>query len=140
MASFRRLAKELEVTTKRFDAECVNDNLSIWQVAIPGPDNTPYFGGTFLVKFEFPSDYPFNPPKICFQTKIYHPNINRKGEVCVGTMTPAYTMSAILDVILDILKNPDSEDPLVAEIGVVLKQNPKIFQDKAQEWTLRYAV
>lgn len=47
------------------------------------PDNAPYNKGAFRIEINFPAEYPFKPPKICFKTKIYHPNIDEKGQVCL---------------------------------------------------------
>ncbi len=46
-------------------------------------DNAPYNKGAFRIEINFPAEYPFKPPKINFKTKIYHPNIDEKGQVCL---------------------------------------------------------
>lgn len=46
-------------------------------------ENAPYNKGAFRIEINFPAEYPFKPPKICFKTKIYHPNIDEKGQVCL---------------------------------------------------------
>lgn len=46
-------------------------------------DNPPYNKGAFRIEINFPAEYPFKPPKINFKTKIYHPNIDEKGQVCL---------------------------------------------------------
>lgn len=46
-------------------------------------ENPPYNKGAFKIEITFPAEYPFKPPKICFKTRIYHPNIDEKGQVCL---------------------------------------------------------
>lgn len=46
-------------------------------------DSPPFNKGAFKIEINFPAEYPFKPPKICFKTKIYHPNIDEKGQVCL---------------------------------------------------------
>ena len=31
----------------------------------------------------FPREYPFQPPMVKFTTRIYHPNVDRDGRVCL---------------------------------------------------------
>lgn len=51
-------------------------------------DNPPYDKGAFRIEIIFPAEYPFKPPKITFKTKIYHPNIDEKGQVCLPVISP----------------------------------------------------
>jgi ubiquitin-conjugating enzyme E2 D/E len=48
-------------------------------VFLPGPKNSPYEGGTWRIEVTYTADYPFKPPKIIFDTPIYHPNIRSDG-------------------------------------------------------------
>ena len=57
-----------------------------WQATIMGPDDSPYAGGIFFLNIHFPMDYPFKPPKFQFITKIYHPNINSNGSICLDIL------------------------------------------------------
>lgn len=50
-------------------------------------DNPPYDKGAFRIEIIFPAEYPFKPPKITFKTKIYHPNIDEKGQVCLPVIS-----------------------------------------------------
>ena len=46
-------------------------------------ENPPYNKGAFRIEVNFPAEYPFKPPKINFKTKIYHPNVDEKGQVII---------------------------------------------------------
>nr|XP_025129584.1 ubiquitin-conjugating enzyme E2 D1 isoform X4 [Bubalus bubalis] len=75
----------------------VGDDLFHWQATIMGPPDSAYQGGVFFLTVHFPTDYPFKPPKIAFTTKIYHPNINSNGSICLDILrsqwSPALTVS-----------------------------------------------
>lgn len=62
------------------------DNIADIQAEISGPLDTPYQGGIFRCRLEFPPDFPNSPPKGYFLTKIFHPNISNGGEICVNTL------------------------------------------------------
>ena len=65
-----------------------------WQV---WKSDSPYSGGVFFLAIHFPTDYPFKPPKVNFTTRIYHPNINSNGSICLDILrdqwSPALTIS-----------------------------------------------
>src|SRR5688572_26222801 len=104
-----------------------------------------YSGGVFFLAIHFPTDYPFKPPKVNFTTRIYHPNINSNGSICLDILrdqwSPALTISkgwlpshwtldalarrltviAVLLSICSMLTDPNPDDPLVPEIAHVYK-------------------
>lgn len=71
-------------------------DLSRWTATIAGPDATPYENMNFRLSFEFPSSYPFQPPKVLFVTPIYHPNIDFSGRICLDILKDKW--SAMLGV------------------------------------------
>jgi ubiquitin-protein ligase len=71
---------------------------------------SPYSGGVFFLSITFPVDYPFKPPKVSFTTKIYHPNINANGSICLDILrdqwSPALTISKGGNLIFTDMKFP----------------------------------
>jgi ubiquitin-protein ligase len=51
-----------------------------------GPKDTPYAGGNFQLELFLPDGYPMVPPKVRFLTKIYHPNIDSLGRICLDIL------------------------------------------------------
>ncbi|XP_023373492.1 ubiquitin-conjugating enzyme E2 D4 isoform X1 [Otolemur garnettii] len=103
----------------------VGNDLFHWQATIMGPNDSPYQGGVFFLTIHFPTDYPFKPPKVAFTTKIYHPNINSNGSICLDILrsqwSPALTVSKVLLSICSLLCDPNPDDPLVPEIAHIYK-------------------
>ena len=114
-----------------------------WLAAVIGPSDSPYANGLFFLNITFTSDYPFKPPKVSFTTKIYHPNVNSNGTICLDILkeqwSPALTISKVLLSILSLLTDPNPDDPLVPEIAQLYKSDRSKYNDKAAEWTSLYA-
>ncbi|XP_010130785.1 PREDICTED: ubiquitin-conjugating enzyme E2 D2-like, partial [Buceros rhinoceros silvestris] len=88
----------------------VGDDMFHWQATIMGPNDSPYQGGVFFLTIHFPTDYPFKPPKVAFTTRIYHPNINSNGSICLDILrsqwSPALTISKVLISLGSLLCDP----------------------------------
>lgn len=118
-------------------------NVYKWGGTIIGPSDSPYAGGLFLLEIEFPVDYPFKPPRVSFTTKVFHPNVNANGGICLDILkdqwSPALSIGKVLLSISSLLTDPNPKDPLVPEIAHLYETNREKFNQTAREWTLRYA-
>uniref|UniRef100_A0A1I7S3W5 E2 ubiquitin-conjugating enzyme n=3 Tax=Bursaphelenchus TaxID=6324 RepID=A0A1I7S3W5_BURXY len=146
--ALKRIQKELQDLGRDPPAQCsagpVGDDLFHWQATIMGPPESPYQGGVFFLTIHFPTDYPFKPPKVSFTTRIYHPNINSNGSICLDILrsqwSPALTISKVLLSICSLLCDPNPDDPLVPEIARIYKTDRDRYNTLAREWTQKYAM
>mmetsp|Transcript_6562 Transcript_6562/g.7134 ORF Transcript_6562/g.7134 Transcript_6562/m.7134 type:complete len:149 (+) Transcript_6562:65-511(+) len=147
MSSLRRLQAELKAISNDPPCECsagpVADDMFHWSGTIMGPPDSPYEGGLFFLDIHFPADYPFKPPKVQFTTKVYHPNINKNGSICLDILkeqwSPALTISRVLLSISSLLTEPNPKDPLVPDIAYQYSHNKVAYEATARAWTQKYA-
>ena len=156
--ALKRINKELKDIANDPPAQCsagpVGDDPFHWQVrfyhhpvilllliqkpsqaTILGPTDSPFEGGVFFLNIHFPTDYPFKPPKFAFTTRIYHPNINSNGAICLDILrsqwSPALTVAKVLLSICSLLCDPNPDDPLVITICICSLQSvlkPNLFR------------
>ncbi|TGO51475.1 hypothetical protein BOTNAR_0355g00160 [Botryotinia narcissicola] len=147
----RRIAKELNDIANDPGAQIFcqtrdgNDSdLTNLRGSFPGPPDTPYEGGTYLVDIKIPNEYPFKPPHINFSTKVWHPNVSSQtGAICLDTLSsawsPVLTIKSALLSLQSLLSEPEPKDPQDAEVVNMLINHPKEFREKARDWAIHYA-
>ena len=89
--ALRRIKKELADLEKEpiphvSASPSSSGDLLEWNASIEGPEDSPYEGGQFDLIIQFPTNYPFKPPGLKFMTKLFHPNINNKGLICLDIL------------------------------------------------------
>ena len=120
-------------------------------------------GGIFRLELFLPDDYPMTPPKIRFLTKIYHPNIDKLGRICLdvlkgsswplqtaeaselsshrlGNWSPALQIRTILLSIQALLGAPNPDDPLANDVAQKWKEDEPTAINTAREWTRTHAM
>jgi len=120
-----------------------SNDITKWKAVLVGRPGTPYEGGTFLLTFDFPNEYPFKPMKVRFVTKIFHPNINSDGHICLDILkdswSPALSASKVLLSIDSLLGCPNPDDPLVPVISQLYRDDREMFLKRAVEHTRQHA-
>uniref|UniRef100_A0AAY4DB79 Ubiquitin conjugating enzyme E2 N n=1 Tax=Denticeps clupeoides TaxID=299321 RepID=A0AAY4DB79_9TELE len=86
----RRIIKEtqrlLAEPVPGIKAEPDEGNARYFHVVIAGPQDSPFEGGTFKLELFLPEEYPMAAPKVRFMTKIYHPNVDKLGRICLDIL------------------------------------------------------
>jgi ubiquitin-conjugating enzyme E2 S len=120
------------------------DDLTQLIVLVTGAHGTPYSQGVWKLHLRMPEDYPKNPPKATFKTRIYHPNVEENtGAVCLDTLKKDWesrlTLKDILVTISCLLIHPNPDSALNSEAGALLQEDYDAFARKARLMTSIHA-
>jgi ubiquitin-conjugating enzyme E2 L3 len=148
MAATRRLQKELgdirKAGMKSFRDIVVDErNILQWNGLIV-PDSAPYNKGAFRIDLVFPPEYPFKPPKVTFRTKIYHPNVDENGQVClpivaVENWKPATKTDQVIQALVGLINRPEPDHPLRGDLAEEYTRDKKKFMKNAEEFTKKHS-
>ncbi|PYI20067.1 ubiquitin-conjugating enzyme [Aspergillus violaceofuscus CBS 115571] len=107
-------------------------------------------GGFFRARLSFPPDYPHMPPKMKFETPLFHPNIYPNGDVCISILhppeedkygyesaaerwSPVQTPETILLSVISMLSSPNDESPANVEAARLWRENPQEFKKRVRK-------
>lgn len=141
---FKEVKDSQEMEKCHIKVDLVNDNLTELKGEIEGPPDTPYAGGNFILEIKIPETYPFNPPKVKFITKIWHPNVSSvTGAICLDILrdqwAAAMTLRTVLLSLQALMAAAEPDDPQDAVVARQYKENNSIFIRTARLWTNIYA-
>merc|ERR1712187_115267 len=138
----RRIIKEtqrlLSDPVQAISATPHAENQRYFTVFINGPHDSPYEHGVFELELFLPVEYPMEPPRVRFLTKIYHPNVDKLGRIYLDILkdkwSPALQIRTVLLSIQALLSAPNPDDPLDTTVADVRKHNESEAEAKAKEW------
>ncbi|XP_047220569.1 ubiquitin-conjugating enzyme E2Kb (UBC1 homolog, yeast) isoform X1 [Girardinichthys multiradiatus] len=141
---FKEVLKSEETSKNQIKVDLVDENFTELRGEIAGPPDTPYEGGRYQLEIKIPETYPFNPPKVRFITKIWHPNISSvTGAICLDILkdqwAAAMTLRTVLLSLQALLAAAEPDDPQDAVVANQYKQNPEMFKQTARLWSHVYA-
>jgi len=141
---FREVVKSKEIAESGVQLELVADDLTELAGTVLGPPDTPYAGGSFKLEIKIPDTYPFNPPKVRFITKIWHPNVSSvTGAICLDILkdqwAAAMTLRTVLLSVQALLAAPEPDDPQDAVVARQYQDDFPTYKATAQHWAHVYA-
>ncbi|KAH9601644.1 Ubiquitin-conjugating enzyme E2 [Trypanosoma melophagium] len=147
MALTTRIIKETEKLQREhpdgIEATPSPTNPRYFHVKIRGPPQSSYEGGVFSLELFLPEEYPMVPPKVRFLTRIYHPNVDKLGRICLDIIkdkwSPALQIIKVLLSIQLLMASPNPDDPLDNEVADAWKRDEAGAMRTAREWTRKYA-
>lgn len=120
------------------------EDITELHTAIEGPEGTPYAGGIFRMRLVLGKDFPAAPPRGYFLTKIFHPNVGHKGEICVNVLKRDWKaelgLRHVLLTIKCLLIHPNPESALNEEAGRLLLEDYTEFASRARLLTEIHAL
>lgn len=119
-----------------------NDLMS-FQVIVT-PDDGYWKGFEWPFQIDIPDLYPHTPPKVKCLQKVYHPNIDVQGNVCLNILRadwkPVLSVNAVNYGLLLLFVEPNGDDPLNHAAAEVLRTNPAKFKQNVQRALQGYSV
>ncbi|KAG0657913.1 NEDD8-conjugating protein ubc12 [Monosporozyma unispora] len=96
------------------------------------PDDGYYDGGRFKFSLIINENYPIDAPKLLCLDKIYHPNIDLDGKICLNILRedwrPVLDLQAIIIGLLFLFLEPNAQDPLNKEAAQILNNDKFQFK------------
>jgi ubiquitin-conjugating enzyme E2 N len=125
--------------------EVIDENPRHLKLFISGPRDSPYEGGTFEFRVFYDEEYPITPPHVKLQTKIYHPNINALGQVCLNILkrdswSAVIQLPALAMSLRGLLESPNTDDPLDVNVNEHFLTCPEDAKKIAKEMTAKFAM
>mmetsp|Transcript_10455 Transcript_10455/g.23620 ORF Transcript_10455/g.23620 Transcript_10455/m.23620 type:complete len:178 (-) Transcript_10455:119-652(-) len=118
------------------------NNLMHFRITI-APDEGFWKGASYAFIFNVAPLYPHEAPKVKCETKIYHPNIDKLGRICLDVLkdkwSPALQIRTVLLSIQALLSAPEPSDPLDTNVADHFINNRKEAEEKAAQWNEQYA-
>jgi len=118
------------------------ENERYFKVVMQGPSQSPYEAGIFNLELFLPAEYPMVPPKVRYLTKIYHPNVDKLGRICLDILkdkwSPALQIRTVLLSIQALMSAPNPDDPLANDVAEHWKTDEASAIVTARQWTRNF--
>lgn len=147
LIEYSKIQKELEVNDEMREIIELKptDNIFNWICKIKGPQDSPFKNGIWKLNIEVSNSYPLQPPKIKFENKICHPNVDfRTGEICLDILqsqwSPAWSLISTIQAILLLISSPEPNSPLNIDASNLLKHDLKAYNNLVNYYAIKHSI
>lgn len=114
-----------------------NEDIMKFKVKYKTEKDSLWYPGVYEFSFQIPDDYPFISPKVHCNTKIYHPNIDFDGNVCLNILKedwkPTLTIPAVIAGVYFLFYDPNPKDPLNHTAADLMREDSNKFINKVKK-------
>lgn len=135
-----------------FSVGLIDDDIYHWEIIIFGPKDTLYEYGIFKAEMKFPIQYPDEPPTFRFITPMWHPNIDKQGNVCISILhksgydnleyeelnerwMPVRSAESVIMSIICLLSSPNCESSANQDAGFQYRNDREEYCKKVKLFT-----
>jgi ubiquitin-conjugating enzyme E2 G1 len=136
-------------TNDLFSVGLINDDIYRWEVIIFGPKDTPFESGIFKAEMRFPLNYPEEPPTFKFISPMWHPNIDKDGNLCISILhksgdddygyeqlnerwMPVRSVESVIMSVVCLLDSPNCESSANTDAGLQYRENRDEYDKKVR--------
>ena len=125
------------------ECEYYNNDKKHWKIVFMGSDCSPYEDGYFTLELLFnKGTFPKFGPEAKFIIKMFHPNVDTNGHVCINLLNQwdsKYSIVTVLYGILEIMDHPVASGGYWNEAKSLLEKDEEAYYKKVEEYTFTYA-
>lgn len=151
LRDFKRIQ---EAPNEHYSVGLINENIYAWEVMVFGPSRTPYENGIFQAQMLFPLNYPEAPPTFKFISEMWHPNIDKEGNVCISILhnpgddefgyetleerwLPVRNPETVILSIISLLNAPNCDSPANIDAAQQLREDAEGYRRKVLRLTAK---